>query len=569
MSPPLTFSPSPNQTTLLTPGRGFVADKENPMASAHRVSSVLAHHPIPPREEKESRLPEQVSTASSVLNDKPEVAAPVETLPDRAEEPDSEAQARPTTSQAKGENPSTPLAKRGKTSNRYSHKSKVAAHVGACVLGSITLGILAGPLGAVFALGYVNAMSRAIHGGAAFPAGHQKKTDNVPPTPEAAESDPGENDDKPRANADTFGSNNIIYAPVINIDNSVTLNGNIYFFGDEYHLGTQRNPTASSKWSQTESNAKVNLAGDAARETEAASDNRVDNVSEQVGIATKQQPVELVDVEVTQVQMVSPQVAQRMVHDAAVNVFTQSADPLAQVIFSDGMSALLQAPSDFVQQLSQLVDGQHRQEAEPVPTTGPQGTHTWVKQTDGGWSLQPKEQDAGVAFDQRFQQHTSVNMVSHRGEGFGPLAEKSIDASKASAISQYHEGEPTPTLGTLGTHTWVNQPNGGDAWSLQAKEQDKEEEVVSFEQWRQQHASADMASHRGEAFSILVEKNIDASKTSAISQTKEGEPAPGIGNWVKQAEGGWSFQSQEQKDGVAFHRVNDPDLVSEPRKLQD
>lgn len=481
---PLAFSPLPYRTTLPTLGRGVLAKQES-IASARRAPSVLAHQPTRLQEEKESPLPEQVSMASSVLNDQPEVATPAE----RAEEPRSEAKAGPTASQAKGENRTTPLAKRGRTSNRYSNKSKVTAHVGACVLGSITLGILAGPLGAVFALGYVNAMSRAIHGGAAFPVGHQKKTDNVPPKPEAAESDPGENDDQPGPYANTFGSNNIIYAPVINIDNSVTLNGNIYFFGDEYHLGTPRNPTASSKWSQTESNAKVNLAADAARETETALDNRVDNVSEQTGIATKQQPAELVDVEVTQVQMVSPQVAQRMVRGDTANVFAQSADPLAQVTFSDGRSALLQAPPDVVQQLSQSV--------EPAPTTGTHGTHTWVKQAEGGWSLQAKEQS-----------------------------------------------------------------------------KQKGEERVSFESWRQQKASVELASHRGEPFSHLVEKSIEASKTNATSQTQEGEAAPTTGphgtrTWVKQAEGGWSLQPKKPEEGVAFHPVTDTGLVSELRKSQD
>lgn len=144
------------------------------------------------------------------------------------------------------------------TSNKYSNKTKAKVHFGACSIGALTFGILAGPVGLVFAPAYLNAVCMAMYGGNEFLVGdnspHQMSPDSSTPEPDQPDtSEPytppnqpnldlpeGETDDvqdDPHkkdfpSGRDRFDSKggNFTFAPVnVNYAPNITINGNIYF----------------------------------------------------------------------------------------------------------------------------------------------------------------------------------------------------------------------------------------------------------------------------------------------------------------------------------------------------
>ncbi|EPO0038429.1 hypothetical protein ACT5DV_003423, partial [Vibrio cholerae] len=158
-----------------------------------------------------------------------------------------------------------------KKSNKYDNKSKAKVHLGACAVGSITLGILAGPLGLVFAAAYINAMCGVMYGGSEFYTGDKtnqakKEPDpqpkdtphktprnlNVPSSDSEEGKIPDETDSGREKDQDTK-DNVFIFAPVINNDNRTTIHGNVYFFNqNDQKNDSSAEPKSSSNFSQTE-----------------------------------------------------------------------------------------------------------------------------------------------------------------------------------------------------------------------------------------------------------------------------------------------------------------------------
>ncbi|WP_155647757.1 hypothetical protein [Vibrio sp. CUB2] len=157
------------------------------------------------------------------------------------------------------------------TSNQYSNKTKAKVHLGACSIGALTFGILAGPVGLVFAPAYLNAICMAMYGGHEFLIGetppHQTepKAPALQTEPETANPEPdqptsashtalspdqpggpgNEEEDEPYNNDTPPGpfppqsrGGNFTFAPVyapnitINEAPNITINGNIYFMQD-------------------------------------------------------------------------------------------------------------------------------------------------------------------------------------------------------------------------------------------------------------------------------------------------------------------------------------------------
>lgn len=173
------------------------------------------------------------------------------------------------------------------TSNQYGNKTKAKVHLGACSIGALTFGILAGPVGLIFAPAYLNAICMAMYGGHEFLTGgtspHETESETITPEPEQPEAStchtppsppshdqPDELDNEEEE--DTFHRNDIpkgpslshdkrgnftfapVYTPNITINEApnITINGNLYFMqgGDETMMPSQ---TGSTKENVTES----------------------------------------------------------------------------------------------------------------------------------------------------------------------------------------------------------------------------------------------------------------------------------------------------------------------------
>ncbi len=144
-------------------------------------------------------------------------------------------------------------------SNQYSNKTKAKVHFGACSIGALTFGVLAGPVGLVFAPAYLNAICMAMYGGHEFLIGetppHQTEPEAANPEPEQPtsashtphssdqpvgpeneeEEEPQNNDTPPDPFPPHGKGGNFTFAPVyapnitINEAPNITINGNIYF----------------------------------------------------------------------------------------------------------------------------------------------------------------------------------------------------------------------------------------------------------------------------------------------------------------------------------------------------
>ncbi|HDI3264684.1 TPA: hypothetical protein PMC50_003332, partial [Vibrio cholerae] len=167
-------------------------------------------------------------------------------------------------------------------SNKYSNKTKAKIHLGACALGSITLGILAGPVGLVFAAAYINAMCGIMYGGSEFFTGDQTSQAKTEPEPDPQLKDiphktprnlnvpsseegkiPDETDAEREKEQDNKGKDNVfIFAPVINNDNRTTIHGNVYFFNqNDQKNDSSAEPKSSSNFSQTEKETTPTMRG--------------------------------------------------------------------------------------------------------------------------------------------------------------------------------------------------------------------------------------------------------------------------------------------------------------------
>ncbi|MGI9947675.1 hypothetical protein [Vibrio hyugaensis] len=164
------------------------------------------------------------------------------------------------------------------TSNQHSNKTKAKVHFGACSIGALTFGILAGPVGLVFAPAYLNAICMAMYGGHEFFSGetppHQTKPETAtpepdqpnasashtppsPPSPEQPDGPGNEEEEEPHNNDTPPGpflphgkGGNFTFAPVyapnitINEAPNITINGNLYFIqAGETAMSSQANST--------------------------------------------------------------------------------------------------------------------------------------------------------------------------------------------------------------------------------------------------------------------------------------------------------------------------------------
>ena len=201
------------------------------LQSANSEPSLLSSSPTPSVSPELKRAPDSVSVEPSLLEGQSE-------------------KTHETQSSSKGDDAKSTRS----TSNKYSNKTKAKVHLGACSIGALTFGILAGPVGLVFAPAYLNAICMATYGGQGFLVGdnntNQAKPDldkpesdqptssgsqvppkPTPPNPEESPSNDEEDEDKKDIPPGQFPFNggNFTFAPVnINYAPNITINGNIY-----------------------------------------------------------------------------------------------------------------------------------------------------------------------------------------------------------------------------------------------------------------------------------------------------------------------------------------------------
>ncbi|EKF9792633.1 hypothetical protein O1D11_003336 [Vibrio cholerae] len=323
-----------------------------------------------------------------------------------------------------------------KKSNKYDNKSKAKVHLGACAVGSITLGILAGPLGLVFAAAYINAMCGVMYGGSEFYTGDKtnqakKEPDpqpkdtphktprnlNVPSSDSEEGKIPDETDSGREKDQDTK-DNVFIFAPVINNDNRTTIHGNVYFFNqNDQKNDSSAEPKSSSNFSQTEKETNTTPTMRGAR------------------LINRQEARQLIS---------HPSVLNATVEnvDDIINQFHGA--ELIHVDFHDGMNAIVDAPESLRHQI--LL---HQDE------TGVQTP------TSASYNVQGVE-DTGVTKNGPLQSNAPQH---HRGGDFDALIGAEIAHSQASARLVADELQEKPVIGATGTHRWQQAEQG--SWVLQ------------------------------------------------------------------------------------------------------
>lgn len=298
------------------------------------------------------------------------------------------------------------------TSNKYSNKTKAKVHFGACSIGALTFGVLAGPVGLVFAPAYLNAICMAMYGGHEFLIGetlpHQTEPDtanpepdqptsasHTPPSPdhpdgpENEEEEEPHNDDTPPDSFPPHGKGgNFTFAPVyapnitINEAPNITINGNIYFMQDgETAMPSQANST------------KENLSKPAK--------------SRDVSISYQSEQVR-----VTRISKLTPEQVSKAVDttDSISQTLTSGALNAHQVSFSDGAQAIvtgLPAPVSPVHHRGKGVtafneasvtqsQASYAKEKAKHSDINVGVTHLWQCGDNGQWSLKPlSNQDKG------------------------------------------------------------------------------------------------------------------------------------------------------------------------------
>lgn len=362
----------------------------------------------------------------------PDSALPTASVIDAEDPPAEQLTSSTTDSEAQANKKKT-----HKKSNRYTNQSKAKVHIGACAVGGITLGILAGPIGLVFAAAYINAMCGSIYGGSEYFTGDKAKHPKTEPEPEpqpentspshrpSPNSVPSEEGRRPdesdteqgrkhvgQPNA-TINSNNFIFAPTI-ITSPTTTEGNVYFFreDDKNHKSTTEQKTSSTA-SQTNNSSH----GSSTPEVKVDS---VSTLNRQQATADKPAPVA-----------------------ADVDAFFDSVDgdTVLHVRFNDGVNAFVHAPesmtSDILTRHSHLLN----RPSQTVVTTGKESDQTDAKEVQ-----HPKP-----------SQH-------HRSDGFEQMFDAPIAHSENSA--RLVANEEKPSIGKNGTHSWQLQQQG--SWQLKS-----------------------------------------------------------------------------------------------------
>ncbi len=323
-----------------------------------------------------------------------------------------------------------------KKSNKYDNKSKAKVHLGACAVGSITLGILAGPLGLVFAAAYINAMCGVMYGGSEFYTGDKTNQAKKEPDPQPKDIPhktprnlnvpsseegkiPDETDAEREKEQDNKGKDNVfIFAPVINNDNRTTIHGNVYFFNqNDQKNDSSAEPKSSSNFSQTEKETNTTPTMRGAR------------------LINRQEARQLIS---------HPSVLNATVEnvDDIINQFHGA--ELIHVDFHDGMNAIVDAPESLRHQI--LL---HQDE------TGAQTP------TSASYNVQGVE-DTGVTKNGPLQSNAPQH---HRGGDFDALIGAEIAHSQASARLVADELQEKPVIGATGTHRWQQAEQG--SWVLQ------------------------------------------------------------------------------------------------------
>ncbi|YCO02661.1 hypothetical protein ACB087_19750 [Vibrio sp. VNB-15] len=298
------------------------------------------------------------------------------------------------------------------TSNQYSNKTKAKVHFGACSIGALTFGVLAGPVGLVFAPAYLNAICMAMYGGHEFLIGetppHQTEPEtanpepdqptsasHTPPSPDQPDGPENEEEEEPHNNDTPPGpfpphgkGGNFTFAPVyapnitINEAPNITINGNIYFM----QAGETAMPSQATS-------AKENLTKPAK-----SGDVSTSYQSEQV--------------RVTRISKLTPEQVSKAVDttDSISQTLTSGALNAHQVSFSDGAQAIvtgLPAPASPVHHRGKGFTAFNEASVTQSQTSYAKEkakhsdinvgvTHSWQCGDDGQWSLKPlSNQDKG------------------------------------------------------------------------------------------------------------------------------------------------------------------------------
>ncbi|AYV25040.1 hypothetical protein [Vibrio mediterranei] len=322
-------------------------------------------------------------------------------------------------------------------SNRYDDKTKAKVHLGACVTGGIAMGILAGPIGLVFAAVYINAMCLVMYGGSEFVTGDKK--DNKKPEETSAEEvlphsivnnaplkpDPistPEPDDK-----QCDGESDRSYYNKVNSDN-VTINSNVYLF-----------PGEGYKPSANVGNSSTNAATQSCEET-----------SETL-VAEQGQPVY-----VTSVTPVSPDVIEKspFPDDNVKQVLvTPSANSqLFHCKFSDGMNAYLRTDPQLINYHKVTIP----QKVESL-SSPPSGALGWVRdENNGGWKqtshFTPVQTPEGSISGQNYEADKGSNSDSDMRLHNAPFMSPSSNRSEPLTVPS---SSPSGALG------WVRDENNG------------------------------------------------------------------------------------------------------------
>ncbi|MCC4816237.1 hypothetical protein LMH81_06825 [Vibrio lentus] len=244
--------------------------------------------------------------------------------------------------------------------------------------GGIAMGVLAGPIGLVFAAVYINAMCVTMYGGSQFVTGDKKEnkkpeeelpqestsphpTANSDPLRPEPASQPEQDDGKGEGEADRsyynkVNSDNFTFAPVISSGDNITINGNIYLYPSaDYQPTPNADHTSKNAATQTSEQASETLVQEQDRSVFVTNITQVPSPSiEQTG------PL---DETVKQI-LVDPSAKSQLFH----------------CTFSDGMNAYLRADPHLITPTKVATHQQHiHQQQVGTPSSPPTGFLGWVK----------------------------------------------------------------------------------------------------------------------------------------------------------------------------------------------
>ena len=538
------------------------------LQSANSEPSLLSSSKTPLVSPELKRAPDSVSVESSLLEDQSE----------KTHEPQSS---------SKGDDAKSTRS----TSNKYSNKTKAKVHLGACSIGALTFGILAGPVGLVFAPAYLNAICMATYGGQGFLVGdnntNQAKPDleksdsdqptssgrQVPPkptspNPEEGPSNDEEDGDKKDIPPGQFPFNgkggNFTFAPVnINYAPNITINGNIYL---------QQAPEQSVA---PDDNARK---GTTTKDSEQQTDQVIQDNKVSVTNITKMTADQVSRAVNTQTSESGVEIAQELMVDEV---------DAHQVTFSDGAKAIITglpeaAPSahhrgkgfsafnDASVKKSQQSYADEKAKKGSVKVGE---THTWHKEDRGQWTLKPiasedsvetsrrdDEQNINYSADKRSQNVSdSVTLpspdstlvrqgttgvsrktnnddsVHHRGKGFSAFNDASV---KKSQQSYADEKAKKGSVKVGETHTWHKEDRG--QWTLkpiasedsvETSRRDDEQNFTHSGEQRSQNTSNDVTSLNTDSTIVRqgsINENTQSTSVQPLDKGSESSPSEGL-----------------------------------------